>query len=107
MKPNQKQLKELQYLDDHVWEKNIKSYNKEKNLIIHSGVSTRFGGTLKHYTKDDKSLNHKNIWFGGYFDGGGESSYDYYGRAIKSTQYTQNGFALKVNNLYVPKIYNW
>jgi hypothetical protein len=45
------------------------------------------------------------LWLGGYWDWVCEVSYDYSGRAIKTYQYTYNGYNWKADNLHSPSVF--
>lgn len=109
LKPNINQLKSISLLDAHVWDDNIKSYNKDLDAYIYWGLSTRRVCLLSHHEQQVSQLKEWSVdatWFGGYWDPSCEVSYDYAGRAIKTYEYTFNGYTMKVENLKKPSVFH-
>lgn len=105
LKPSPEQIANLQKLDNHVWDKDYVGYEKDLNLFVTLGISTRHGCGLEHAPLGESPI-YRNYgignWLGGYFDPCHDSSYDYAGRTIKSYEYTYKGLDIQVPNLNAP-----
>lgn len=108
LKPNNEQLKSIHDLNAHVWNANINSFNKELGAYVYWGYSTKWGCPLELKPSEPSMLtDYKSNakWFGGYWDFICEVSYDYSGRAIKTYEYTYNGYDRELPNLKSPTIF--
>lgn len=110
LKPDEEQTTSLAFLDSHVWEPNVNTFNHEIGAYVYWGVSTKWGCLLAHYDQENGSTMTRwqpseSKWFGGYWDYSCEISYDYAGRAIKTYNYSYNGFNGKYENLHSPSIF--
>jgi Rieske Fe-S protein len=107
LRPNQEQIESISLLDGHVWDKTTK-YNNDLGLYVYWGHSTKWGCPLENKEPQESLILHWNInakWLGGYWDGWCEVSYDYAGRAIKTWEYTYNGYTFQHENLKVPTVF--
>ena len=109
LKPDIQQAESISLLNAHVWDINIKSYNKDLDAYVYWGLSTRYGCSLSHHEQQGSRLkewSNDAVWYGGYWDHSCEVSYDYAGRAIKNHKYTFNGYTKQVENLQVPSVFH-
>ena len=107
LRPNSDQLKAIEDLDDHVWDTSLSNYDPTLDAYVYWGHSTKRGCGLDHKPPNDSALKHyreKANWLGGYWDLICEVSYDYAGRAIKTYEYTFNGFTGEFPNLHKPNL---
>lgn len=107
LKPDNKQIKSIKLLDEHVWNKNTSSFIKELGAYVYWGQSTKFGRPLEHHPIDETFSPGWGVdrnWQGGYWHPWDEVSYDYAGRTISSYEFTYNGFNLEYPNLRVPSL---
>ena len=107
LRPSREQKESISLLDSHVWDK-TRQFNKELGIYVHWGHSTKWGCALEHKEAQESLIakwKQNTSWFGGYWDGWCEVSYDYAGRAIKTWEYTFNGYNFQHKNLKVPTLF--
>jgi hypothetical protein len=107
LRPNQEQNESISLLDDHVWDK-TKKYNSDLEVYVYWGHSTKWGCPLENKEPQESLILHWNKkakWYGGYWDSWCEVSYDYAGRAIKTWEYTYNGYTFQHENLKAPTVF--
>lgn len=107
LKPNGEQVAAIRALDPYVSDLSINSYKKDIGAYVYWAYSSKWGCPLEHKSPQDsriKEWDSKARWLGGYWDGQCEVSYDYAGRAIKTYQYTYNGYTWEAEGLRSPEI---
>lgn len=109
LKPNAEQLANIRALDVHVAEREYSTFRSEIGAFVYWGVSTkRVGCALLEVKPSQPSRlvewRGDAIWLGGYWDPICEVSYDYAGRAIKSYEFSFNGFVGEYPNLNSPLV---
>ena len=103
-RPTQEVMADLKKLDAHVWDCNLQAYDKDHEIFIYWGESTKTGVQLERIAKGSSRFTEPgHVWLGGYFDLMHDPSYDYAGRTIKYYEYTYNGYDVKHPNMKVPK----
>ncbi|QSP94194.1 hypothetical protein LPB19_13490 [Marinobacter salinisoli] len=106
LKPSLEQEKSIELLNDHVWDRDHRSFG---GAYVFVGLSTSRKGPclLEHKPAQEswlKSHDKDSKWYGGYWDHSCEISYDYAGRAIKDYPYTFNGLDDRAENLSSPAV---
>lgn len=106
LRASPQQLHDLARLTAHVWEPEHAS--PDSGVFVHWAFSTgKFGGCrLRHeppaYPHDATAVNEPR-WLGGYWAPGCEASYDYAGRAIKTTAHAFGSYVAKSKPLRAPE----
>lgn len=108
LKPSDAQRASITSMDAHVWQPGIEAYNDALGAYVYWGYSTKWNCPLEHKPPQVSVLfewHNSAKWLGGYWDVGCEVSYDYAGRAIKTYDYSYNGYTGKYPNLQTPTLF--
>lgn len=106
--PSEEQLEAIRALDALVSKLSADSYRKDIGAYVYWAHSSKWGCPLEHKTPQDsriKEWDKDAKWLGGYWDWRCEVSFDYAGRAIKTYQYTFNGYTWDAEGLKTPKVF--
>ena len=108
LKPTQEQLASIEQLDTHVWDPAAHTYKPKLGIYVYWGHSSKWGCPLEHKPPQQSALiewDENAKWLGGYWDNWCEVSYDYSGRAIKTYNYTYNGYTWNQKSLKSPSVF--
>lgn len=103
LKPSDKQLKDLKFLDAHVANPSLDSYIDDVGVFVYQawGRKNFYYCEVEHRPSEEASEWYPE-WKGGFLSMPCDISYDYAGRAIKSVKYSAIGYAGEFENLKSP-----